>query len=76
MEACSILSRLFTKLTTNIGVPAVTHEEQQQACKKRTYTIVDVREAYEYANGHIPGPSIIRSRNLIRRKFRGADRSF
>ncbi len=36
MEACSILSRLFTKLTTNIGVPAVTHEEQQQARKKGT----------------------------------------
>jgi rhodanese-related sulfurtransferase len=50
-----MLSRLFTKLTTSSGVPAVTHEELQQAHQKGTCTVVDVREAYEYLSGHIAG---------------------
>ena len=50
-----MLSRWLTKLTTSSGVPAVTHEELQQAHQKGTCTVVDVREAHEYASGHIPG---------------------
>ena len=50
-----MLSRLFTKLTNSAGVPAVTHEELQQAHQKATCTVVDVREAREYTSGHIPG---------------------
>ncbi len=50
-----MLSRLLTKLTTSSGVAAVTHEELQQAHQKGTCTVVDVREAHEYAGGHIPG---------------------
>ena len=50
-----MLSRLLTKLTASTGVPAVTHEELQQAHQKGTCTVVDVREAHEYAAGHIPG---------------------
>ena len=57
------------------GVPAVTHEELQQAHQKGTCTVVDVREAHEYAAGQSPARSIIRSRNLSRRAFR-AGRSF
>jgi len=61
-----MLSRLLTKLTASTGVPAVTHEELQQAHQKGTCTVVDVREAHEYAAGHIPGG----------RAFRAASRSF
>ena len=50
-----MLSRLLAKLTASTGVPAVTHEELQQAHQKGTCTVVDVREAHEYAAGHIPG---------------------
>ena len=50
-----MLSRLLTKLTASSGVPAVTHEELQQAHLNGTCTVVDVREAREYASGHIPG---------------------
>jgi rhodanese-related sulfurtransferase len=50
-----MLSRLLTKLTTSASVPAVTHEELQQAHLNGSCTVVDVREAHEYASGHIPG---------------------
>jgi rhodanese-related sulfurtransferase len=50
-----MLSRFLTKFATSSGVPAVTHEELVQAHQKGTCTVVDVREAREYASGHIPG---------------------
>ena len=50
-----MLSRLLTRLTTTTSVPDVTHEELEQAHLNGTCTVVDVREAHEYASGHIPG---------------------
>ena len=51
----SILSRFFSRLTATTNASAVAHEELQQAHLKGTCTVVDVREAHEYASGHIPG---------------------
>ena len=54
-RARSMLSRLLTRLTTTTSVPAVTHEELRQVHRNGTCAVVDVREAHEYASGHIPG---------------------
>jgi rhodanese-related sulfurtransferase len=50
-----MLSRLLNRLTAATSIPAIAHEELQQAHLKGTCTVVDVREAHEYASGHIPG---------------------
>jgi rhodanese-related sulfurtransferase len=50
-----MLSRLLNKLKTTTSLPGIAHEELQQAHLNGTCTVIDVREAHEYASGHIPG---------------------
>ena len=50
MSLSSLLSRL-----SGGGVPTIDHDAFAQAVAAKSMAIVDVREPYEYAAGHIPG---------------------
>jgi rhodanese-related sulfurtransferase len=50
-----MLSRVLTRLMATASIPAIAHEELLQAHRDESCTVVDVREADEYARGHIPG---------------------
>jgi rhodanese-related sulfurtransferase len=49
-----MLSRILSGLMT-AGTPAVAHEDLLKLHQNKGCTVVDVREADEYARGHIPG---------------------
>ena len=55
-----MLSRLFAKLTNSAGVPAVTHEELQQAHQKGTCTVVTSARRTNTPVDTSPVPSIIK----------------
>jgi hypothetical protein len=71
-----MLSRLLTKLTTTTSVPTVTHEQLQQAHLNGSCTSSTFARSTNTPVDTSLAPSIIRSRNLIRRAFRAASRSF
>lgn len=48
------LASLIARLTGSTSVPAIEHEQLQQACLAGDCHVVDVREPHEYASGHIP----------------------
>ncbi len=50
-----MLSRLLKRFMETAGTGAVAHEELLRLHLDKGCTIVDVREADEYARGHIPG---------------------
>lgn len=50
-----MLSRLMSKLTGASAAPTIEHEDFARVVQERSCAIVDVREAGEYASGHVPG---------------------
>ena len=48
------LASLITRLFGGSSVPALEHDAFQKACLSRECHVVDVREASEFASGHIP----------------------
>ncbi len=48
-----MFSRLLAKL--GAGAPSIDIPELDESIRKRQCAIVDVREAYEFVRGHIPG---------------------
>jgi rhodanese-related sulfurtransferase len=50
-----MLSRILNRLVETAGTSATAHEEFLKLLQDKGCTFVDVREADEYARGHIPG---------------------
>lgn len=74
-KARSMLYRLLKRFMATSSTSAIAHEDLVQAHQDGTCTVVDVREPHEYAGGHIPGASIIHSRNSILFACRAASAS-
>jgi rhodanese-related sulfurtransferase len=49
------LTNLIAKLLGSSSMPAIEHDDMQKAVESGECHIIDVREANEYASGHIPG---------------------
>ena len=50
-----MLSRILNRLMETAGTTSIAHEEFLKLLQDKECTVVDVREADEYARGHIPG---------------------
>ena len=48
------LMSLLSKLVGSTSVQALDHDAFQEACLAKTCHVIDVREAHEYAAGHLP----------------------
>jgi rhodanese-related sulfurtransferase len=50
-----MFSKFFKKLRSAASVPSIAYDELRLSHQNGACTIIDVREAREYASGHIPG---------------------
>ena len=60
-----MLSRILKRLMETAGTSAIAHDEFLKLLQDKGCTVVDVREADEYARAIYPVPSINRSRDSI-----------